>query len=117
MSKIKLHTGFLYEVNIGDSTIEEWSRNKCEKLGLKITDQNKGKYNTYLELLLDTRREYKLINNRLYFCSDSEHGDLEIHYMDRNSDGSFSYIFRFDTETTCLDELLEESLKYAYKKS
>ena len=117
MSKIEIHSGILHEINIGENTLEEWSKNKCNSLGLEITDKNKNKYSNYLELFLGVHPCYKVINGRLYFCSDTKREDGEIQYMCSNGDGTFSYLYRLDVDRTCLDEFLEESLKYAYAES
>lgn len=111
MDEMELHTGTLQEIDIGNSTIEEWSKNKCKNLNLA----KEQRYSTYLELLLGTHKEYKLLSNRLYLCNDTKHEDCGIQYVDKR-DGNFYYIIRFSNKWhTSLDEMLEESIKYSYK--
>lgn len=112
MSKMEIHSGILHEIDTGKNTIEEWCKDKCNSLGLELKDN----HGSYLELFLNEYRYYKIINGRLYFCSDIKRADGEIQYMSSNGDGSFSYIYRLDTERTCLDEFLGESLRYAYSE-
>lgn len=110
MSKMEIHSGILHEVNIDKTTIEEWCKDKCNSLGLELRDN----YNSYSELFLSKHHHYKIINGRLYFCSDTKREDGEIQYMSSNGDGSFSYIYRLDVERTSLDNYFEESLRFAY---
>lgn len=84
---MEVHSGFLYEINTNGRPLEE---------------------------ILKDHPEYKLINNRLYRCDDTNKGDGAIRLMLSNGDGSFSYLFRLDPNNSSLDKELEESLRYAY---
>lgn len=112
MSYTELHIGTLKEIDLGELTIEDWCKSKCDELELELYNEDYDwKYYSYLELLLDTHPEYKVFHNKLYICNDKELGDGEINKVIKNPDGSISYTLQFYNGGACLDDMLEVYLE------
>jgi hypothetical protein len=111
MSQTEIHVGKLRKVDTGNLTVEEWCENKCKEQGRnEISSYN----NSWTE-------EFRSTSHEKYFFTESEiweafehiegdDGD-DIYHMQKNEDGTISFVMRFYNGGTCLTECIEEGLE------
>lgn len=107
MSNVELHTGILRKVDIGNLTPEEW----CKKW-LESNKQQVLQYETP-EKAFDrvTDYTYLITDSSIYEINDINHGDDYAYYMNKNEDGTYSYVMQFYNGGACLDEVLRDAIK------
>lgn len=107
MSYTELHIGTLKEIDLGELTIEDWCKSKCDELELELYNEDYDwKYYSYLELLLDTHPEYKVFHNKLYICDDRE-----------LKDGEINKVIKMDLSLTLYSFIMEEPAQMICQKS
>lgn len=110
MSEIERHVGKVKKVNLNNYTIEGWCEQKCKALGIKLNTY----YETYEETLLNYYPAIVFeVNGVLWeIIEDNKEEDVEhISFLTPNNDGTYSYIMQFYNGGTCLNEMLEDSIK------
>lgn len=116
MSQTEFHTGKLYPVKI-EKSLEETCRAIAARHNIELGedwqedfrdafDEYKGKIGSVQD------EEYFIHGENLYRVIDHEESSDEEYFMklNRNSDGSLSFIGQFHNGGTCFSEMLEEAL-------
>ncbi len=124
MSQTEFHTGKLYPVKLLDAGLEATCRRIAERHDIELGedwqedfrdafDEYKGKIGSV------QYEEYFIHGENLYRVIDHEESSDEEYFMklNRNSDGSLSFIGQFYNGGTCFSEMLEEALDELKKVS
>jgi hypothetical protein len=124
MSYTEFHTGKLYRVKI-EHDIEDTCRTIAKRfdidLGEDWKEEFRDNFNEYANKRGDAKEEYFIHGEDLYRVIDHEEREDEEYFMklDRNPDGSISFIGQFYNGGTCFSEMLEDALgglKPSYQK-
>jgi hypothetical protein len=117
MSQTETHFGKLRKVELGDETIEQWCKARCNEI--EITE-----IATYHDSWEEEMR-YSTKYNEKYFFVDGEvweavehieSQDDDIDIMIPNEDGTVTFVLQFYNGGTCLDECIEDGLRRIAKK-
>lgn len=102
------HIGTLSKVII-DVEVEQWCENHCKQNNIT---ELKSYYQNWKECARDNFENLLITNDEVYEKFDQKlDGDDDIYHIQKNDDGTFSYVMRFYNGATYLDECLEESLE------
>lgn len=111
MSEMERHIGKIKKVDLNNYTVEGWCEQKCKTLKIELG----AYYKTYKEALLNDPYPAIMIevNDVLWeVIEDKEEEDTQdISILTPNNDGTYSYIMQFYNGGTCLNEMLEDSIK------
>lgn len=118
MSEMERHIGKVKPIDLQGMNAEEWSKKKCEELG--IADNIKW-YDSYEETLLNESHDKPIVKVNDEFwevIEDREEDDYnDISIMRPNRDGTFDFLFQFYNGGTCLSEMLECEIKKINKNN
>lgn len=116
MSQTEFHTGKLYSVKI-EKSLEETCRaiaaRRHIELGEDWQEDFRDAFDEYKDKTGSVQdEEYFIHGENLYRVIDHEESSDEEYFMklNRNSDGSLSFIGQFYNGGTCFSEMLEEAL-------
>ena len=116
MSQTEFHTGKLYPVKI-EKSLEETCRaiaaRRHIELGEDWQEDFRDAFDEYKDKTGSVQdEEYFIHGENLYRVIDHEESSDEEYFMklNRNSDGSLSFIGQFYNGGTCFSEMLEEAL-------
>lgn len=116
MSQTEFHTGKLYPVKI-EKGLEETCRaiaaRRHIELGEDWQEDFRDAFDEYKDKIGSVQdEEYFIHGDNLYRVIDHEESSDEEYFMklNRNSDGSLSFIGQFYNGGTCFSEMLEEAL-------
>lgn len=111
MSGMERHIGKIKKVDLNNYTVEGWCEQKYKTLKIELG----AYYRTYKEALLNDPYPAIVIevNDVLWeIIEDKEEEDTQdISILTPNNDGTYSYIMQFYNGGTCLNEMLEDSIK------
>lgn len=109
MSEVELNIGKLWKIDISPLTVEEWCKEQCNKKEI----EKRPYYGSYKETFLgESEENYVIVDNEVYQYNNTCYTDYySIDHLDKNEDGSYSYITEFYNGGTCLYERLEELIK------
>jgi len=116
MSQTEFHTGKLYPVKLLDAGLEATCRRIAERhdieLGEDWQEDFMDAFDEYSNKRNSQKEEYFIYGENLYRVIDHEESSDEEYFMklNRNSDGSLSFIGQFYNGGTCFSEMLEEAL-------
>jgi hypothetical protein len=111
MSNTETHFGKLRKVDFEGVTVEQWCEAKCLELG----KTERASYNhSWKEEFIDLECEkYFSIGDEIWEafdhvqCSDGD----DIYHMQKNEDGTITFVMQFYNGGTCLSECIEEELE------
>jgi hypothetical protein len=124
MSQTEFHTGKLYPVKI-ENNLEETCRSIASRHNIELGEDWQEDFidvfNAYEYKRKKVTEEYFIHVEKLYRVIDHEEREDEEYFMklDRNPDGSISFIGQFYNGGTCFSEMLEDALgglKPSYQK-
>lgn len=122
MSQTEFHTGKLYPVKI-EKSLEETCRAIAARhnieLGEDWQEDFRDAFDEYKDKIGSVQdEEYFIHGENLYRVIDHEESSDEEYFMklNRNSDGSLSFIGQFYNGGTCFSEMLEEALAILLKR-
>lgn len=111
MSYTETHFGKLRKVELKEGqTVEEWCQEKCNENG-KI--ELPSYFKNWVEVLKYGPNSQKYFFNgdeiwEVFDHIESEDGD--IYFMQKNEDGTMTFIMQFYNGGTCLSECIEDEL-------
>lgn len=110
MSCNESHFGKLRKVDLQGKSKEEWAKEKYEHF---FPNKPLPHFytNDYVEALIDNVPTFVCLNNEFYELFDYKSCDEYHNDMSVNPDGTLSFSCLFHNGATCLNEMLEESLK------
>lgn len=110
MSDTERHIGKIKKVDLGELSVEEWCKNKCESLKIGLSPYHETYKKALLSQLfppiaLEVKGElWEVIED----WEDDYTGSLSI--LTPDIDGSYNYVMQFYNGATCLSEMLEEGI-------
>jgi hypothetical protein len=111
MSHTETHVGKLRKVNFEGLTIEQWCEARCKEKGrLTLASYN----DSWKEELRDSVQEkYFFIKDEIWEAFDhiKEDDGSDIYHMQKNEDGTITFVMQFYNGGTCLSECIEEGLE------
>jgi len=113
MSYTETHFGKLRKVELGDQTIEQWSKSKCNEIG---ETELASYYESWQEKLTDCSEFYKkifIVDDQVWEVIEHiESGDGDdINIMIPNEDGTITFVQQFYNGGTYLGECIEDGIK------
>ena len=115
MRQEEIHIGKLKKVDLGNKSVEEWCKNRCNLEGItELRSYN----NNWTEEFRDTFYEkYFFAKGQIFEAFDHKEFDYkDIYYLKDNGDGTFDFVMKFYNGGTCLSECIEEELEKIYEK-
>ena len=115
MSRTEFHTGKLYPVKI-ETSLEETCRSIAARHDVELSEDWQedfmDAFDEYATKVISQPEEYFIHGEKLYRIIDHVDSEDEACFMklNRNSDGSISFIGQFHNGGTCFSEMLEEAL-------
>ena len=115
MSRTEFHTGRLYPVKI-ETSLEETCRTIAARFEVELSEDWQedfmDAFDEYTTKIISRPEEYFIHGEKLYRIIDHVDSEDEACFMklNRNSDGSISFIGQFHNGGTCFSEMLEEAL-------
>ena len=109
MSTTEVHSGKLKKIELGEKSLEDFSKEVCESKGImQIPAYNSNWLSTMIDSI---EGKYFCHNGTLYEFVDHVESDDEEYFMklNKNPDGTIGFFGQFYNGGTCLEEMLEEA--------
>lgn len=115
MSRTEFHTGRLYPVKI-ETSLEETCKSIAARFDVELSEDWQedfmDAFDEYTTKIISRPEEYFIHGEKLYRVIDHIDSEDDECFMklNRNSDGSISFMGQFYNGGTCFSEMLEEAL-------
>lgn len=112
MSQTETHFGKLRKVDFEGLTIEQWCEARCREMGkTELSSYNRSWKEQFMDM--SGYEKYFSIGDEIWEAFDHIQGGDEddIYHMQKNDDGTITFVMRFYNGGTCLSECIEEGLE------
>jgi hypothetical protein len=118
MSHTETHIGKLRKIDIPTGySKEDWCREKCQDNGIPTIPEHYDNWEETLKYHLNLFEVYFFVNEEIWEIFDHIEldEDKDINKLEKNGDGTISFVLQFYNGGTCLSECIEEELELINK--